>query len=74
MIFPSPAGMSLTKRSVGGNNLIFPGLGTGKSLNFFLQCRRIIAEDSFAGNFKDQRVIYIFARMGMGAAEIESEG
>ncbi len=39
-IFPSPAGMSLTKLSPAGNNLIIPGrgefgLGTGKSLTFF---------------------------------------
>jgi len=44
-IFPSPAGMSLTKLSLTGKKLIIPGqgelwsvtprLGTGKSINFF---------------------------------------
>jgi hypothetical protein len=39
-IFPSPAGMSLTKLSKAGNNSIIPGqgefgLGTGKSLTFY---------------------------------------
>jgi hypothetical protein len=47
-IFPSPAGMSLTKLSLGGNNKIFSHLGKvwlvtsrlgmGKSVTFFLQC------------------------------------
>ncbi len=49
MIFPSPAGMSLTKRSLGGNKSIIPGhgeslvndvpAGYGKIENLFLQCR-----------------------------------
>jgi hypothetical protein len=48
MILPSPAGMSLTKLSLAGNILIIPGngavwfvtsrLGTGNSVNLFLQC------------------------------------
>jgi len=46
--FPSPAGMSLTKRSLAGNNEIIPGIwrvwfsdiaaGDGKIVNLFLQC------------------------------------
>ena len=46
--FPSPAGMSLTKRSLAGNNEIIPGIwrvwfsdipaGDGKIINLFLQC------------------------------------
>ncbi len=41
MIFPSPAGTSLTNTSLAGKNLINPGQGvksrlvTGKSLTFF---------------------------------------
>jgi hypothetical protein len=40
LIFPSPAGMSLTKLSMVVKNLIIPGqgefgLGTGKSKTFF---------------------------------------
>ncbi len=51
-VFPSPAGMSLTKLSLAGNNLIYsrPGrawfvtswLGTGKSVTFFLQCNKTL--------------------------------
>jgi hypothetical protein len=45
-VFPSPAGMSLTKISLARNNLIIPvreslisdRLGTGKQQTFFLQC------------------------------------
>jgi hypothetical protein len=42
LIFPSSAGMSLTKLSL--NNLIIPGQwdmpsGDGKTVNLFLQCR-----------------------------------
>ncbi len=43
-IFPSPAGMSLTKLSLAGNNLIIPAQGGfgkwnhGKIDNLFLQC------------------------------------
>jgi hypothetical protein len=44
-IFPSPAGLSLTKLSLAGNYLIIPGQGVfgdvlagdGKIVNFFLQ-------------------------------------
>jgi hypothetical protein len=47
-VFRSPAGMSLTKLFLGGNNLIFPAreslvsdiqAGDGKIANLFLQCR-----------------------------------
>ncbi len=46
-VFPSPAGMSLTKLSLMGNNLLFPAkeslisdipAGDGKTANLFLQC------------------------------------
>jgi hypothetical protein len=46
-VFPSPAGMSLTKLSLAGNNSIFPGqgefvtdipAGDVKTTNLFLQC------------------------------------
>jgi hypothetical protein len=40
-IFPSPAGMSLTKLSLGGNNLfwlVISRLGTEKSVTFFTVC------------------------------------
>ncbi len=46
-VFPSPAGMSLTKLSLAGNNLIIPGqtefvrdipTGDRKTANLFLQC------------------------------------
>ncbi len=46
VIFPSPAGVSLTKLSVAGNDLVIPGqgefgdipAGDGKMTNLFLQC------------------------------------
>ncbi len=51
-IFPSPAGMSLTKLSLAGNNLIIPGhgecwvsdtpVGDGKIANLFLQCNDLV--------------------------------
>ncbi len=34
-IFPSPSGMSLTKLSLAGNNLVISRLGTGKLQSFF---------------------------------------
>jgi hypothetical protein len=47
-VFPSPAGMSLTKLSLAGKNLIIPGrgelgkhvipAGDGKTASIFLQC------------------------------------
>jgi hypothetical protein len=43
-IYPSPAGMSLTKLSLAGNSLIIPGQGefgksgNGKTANLFIQC------------------------------------
>ncbi len=47
-VFPSQVGMSLTKLSLAGNNLIIPGqeelvsekilAGDGKTANLFLQC------------------------------------
>jgi hypothetical protein len=55
VIFPSPAGMSLTKLSLGGNNdvvyKLFPPreslvsdipAGDGKIVNLFLQCNKVI--------------------------------
>jgi hypothetical protein len=46
MIFPSPAGMSLTKLSLDGNTVFLPReslvsdipAGDGKMANLFLQC------------------------------------
>ncbi len=36
VVFPSPAGMSLTKLSLAGNNLIIPApAGDGKTANIF---------------------------------------
>jgi hypothetical protein len=53
--FPSPAGMSLTKLSLGGNNLIRECLvsdipdGDGKIDNLFLQCRGWTSTDGGQG-------------------------
>ncbi len=57
-IFPYLAGMSLTKHSMAGNNLIFTGrpwrvwlvtsrLGTGELLTFVLQCMRFSQNNPF---------------------------
>jgi hypothetical protein len=51
-IFPSPAGMSLIKLSLDGNNLVsdIPA-GDGKIVNLFLQC---IDQILFPGNIAEQ--------------------